>query len=226
MLTEGTLIAPSVLSADFTRLGEELDSISDADYVHYDVMDGHFVPNLSFGTAVLSQVKAATSLPIDVHLMVANPEECARWYLEAGADAVSFHWEAQTHAARLVSLIHDAGARAGVALTPATPVSVLEAIIDELDLVLIMSVNPGFGGQRFLEGTIGKLRTLRALCTSHGVRPLVEVDGGIGASNAGVVCAAGANLLVAGSSIFGTTDRAAAIAKIRTAGDLGLAREA
>ena len=215
MLTEGTLIAPSVLSADFTRLGEELDSISDADYVHYDVMDGHFVPNLSFGTAVLSQVKAATNLPIDVHLMVANPEECARWYLEAGADAVSFHWEAQTHAARLVSLIHDAGARAGVALNPATPVSVLEAIIDELDLVLIMSVNPGFGGQKFIPQTIDKVQRLRRMIDERGLSTLIEVDGGVNASTGAALVEAGADVLVAGSYVFSHEDPKAAIRSLK-----------
>ena len=145
MPNESVLIAPSVLSADFTRLGEELESISNADLVHYDVMDGHFVPNLSFGTEILRQAKAATKLPLDVHLMVTNPEEQVPWYLAAGADIVTFHYEAQTHADRLVGLIHDAGAKACVALNPGTPVAALDAILDELDMVLVMKVDGGIG---------------------------------------------------------------------------------
>ncbi|MDY4014492.1 ribulose-phosphate 3-epimerase, partial [Parafannyhessea umbonata] len=197
MPNESVLIAPSVLSADFTRLGEELESISNADLVHYDVMDGHFVPNLSFGTEILRQAKAATKLPLDVHLMVTNPEEQVPWYLAAGADIVTFHYEAQTHADRLVGLIHDAGAKACVALNPGTPVAALDAILDELDMVLVMTVNPGFGGQSFIPGSIRKLRALRRMCAEHGVSPLVEVDGGIGADNVGEVVAAGANVIVA-----------------------------
>lgn len=217
------LIAPSVLSADFTRLGEDLSSIGTADYVHYDVMDGHFVPNLSFGPGILRQVKNATSLPVDVHLMVDDPEQCVPWYLEAGADIVTFHWEAQRHAHRIVQLIRATGAKAGIALNPATPVSVLESIIDDIDLVLVMTVNPGFGGQEFIPSSLRKLHQVRALCTSHGVRPLVEVDGGISVRTAEDVVRAGATMLVAGSAIF-SGDHATAIEAIRTAGQRGLAR--
>ena len=226
MSNESVLIAPSVLSADFTRLGEELESISNADLVHYDVMDGHFVPNLSFGTEILRQTKAATKLPLDVHLMVTNPEEQVPWYLEAGADVVTFHYEAQTHADRLVGLIHDAGAKACVALNPGTPVVALDAILDELDMVLVMTVNPGFGGQSFIPGSIGKLRALRRMCAEHGVSPLVEVDGGIGADNVGEVVAAGANVIVAGSKVFKAADHAAAIEELRRNGTMGLAKRA
>ena len=146
MLDQDVKIAPSVLAADFTRLGDELESIACADLVHYDVMDGHFVPNLSYGPKILSDVKRATSVPVDAHLMVANPEVQVPWFLEAGADIVTFHMEAQTHAHRLCGLIRDAGAKASVAINPGTPVSALDAIITEVDMVLVMSVNPGFGG--------------------------------------------------------------------------------
>lgn len=223
MRAHDILIAPSVLSADFMRLGEDLASISTADYIHYDVMDGHFVPNLSFGPGILRQVRNATSLPVDVHLMVEDPEQSVPWYLEAGADIVTFQWEAQRHAHRIVQLIHATGAKAGIALNPATPVSVLESIIDDVDLVLVMTVNPGFGGQGFIPSSLHKVRQARALCMSHGVRPLIEVDGGISTRTAEDVVRAGATMLVAGSAIF-SGDHAAAIEAIRAAGQRGLAR--
>lgn len=215
------IIAPSLLAADCLRLGEELDEVKTADLVHLDVMDGHFVPNLTFGLDTLRAVKSATSLPVDVHLMISNPDEMVEKYLDAGADIVSFHYEATAHAHRLVSLIHDRGAKASIALNPATPVCLLEPIIDELDMVLIMTVNPGFGGQSFIESSTRKLRRLRRLCDEHGVNPHVEVDGGIHARNAQEVAAAGANVLVAGSSVFGAADRAAAIRAIRDAAEAG-----
>ena len=223
MLDDDVLVAPSVLSADFTRLGEELDAVADADLLHYDVMDGHFVPNLSFGPSILRQVKKASSLPLDVHLMVSNPEECVPWFLEAGADIVTFHWEAQTHAERLVSLIHDAGAKAGIALNPATPIASLEVVLDALDLVLVMTVNPGFGGQNFVGTCHRKLRQLTAMCEEHGVRPIIEVDGGIGADNATRVVRDGARALVAGTTIF-SANRADNVRAIREAGRMGLLR--
>ena len=223
MRTHDILIAPSLLSADFTRLGEDLSSIRTADYVHYDVMDGHFVPNLSFGPGILRQVKDATSLPVDVHLMVEDPEQSAPWYLEAGADIVTFHWEAQRHAHRIVQLVHATGAKAGIALNPATSVSALESIIDDVDLVLVMTVNPGFGGQGFIASSLRKVRQVRALCTSHGVHPLIEVDGGISVRTAEDVVRAGATMLVAGSAIF-SDDHAATIEALRTAGQRGLTR--
>ncbi|HIY50806.1 MAG TPA: ribulose-phosphate 3-epimerase [Candidatus Olsenella avicola] len=208
-------IAPSVLSADFTRLGQEVADVSTADMIHYDVMDGHFVPNISFGFDVLRAVKASTDLPVDVHLMVTNPDEMVEKFLDAGADYVSFHYEATAHANRLVQLIHDRGAKASIAINPATPVCLLDPIIDDLDMVLVMTVNPGFGGQSFIESSVRKLRRLRRLCEEHGVRPLVEVDGGIVARTAAEVAGAGANVLVAGSSVFGAPDRAAAIDALR-----------
>ena len=226
MMNDEIRVAPSVLSADFRRLADELADVSTADLLHYDVMDGHFVPNLSFGIDLLRTVKSATELPVDVHLMISNPDEMVERYLDAGADVVSFHYEATSHAHRLVSLIKDRGAKASVAINPATPVCLLEPILCELDMVLVMTVNPGFGGQRFIESSLRKLRRLRRMCDEQGVNPAIEVDGGITARNAAEVAAAGANVLVAGSSVFGAPDRAAAIAAIRTSGTSGTSRRA
>ncbi len=226
MMNDEIRVAPSVLSADFRRLADELADVSTADLLHYDVMDGHFVPNLSFGIDLLRTVKSATELPVDVHLMISNPDEMVERYLDAGADVVSFHYEATSHAHRLVSLIKDRGAKASVAINPATPVCMLEPILCDLDMVLVMTVNPGFGGQRFIESSLRKLRRLRRMCDEQGVNPAIEVDGGITARNAAEVAAAGANVLVAGSSVFGAADRAAAIAAIRTSGTSGTSRRA
>ncbi|WP_072370863.1 ribulose-phosphate 3-epimerase [Thermophilibacter mediterraneus] len=223
---EEILVAPSVLSADFTRLADELGDVSSADLVHFDVMDGHFVPNLTFGLDVLRAVKSATDLPVDVHLMISNPDEMVEKYLDAGADVVSFHYEATAHAHRLVSLIRDRGARASVAINPATPVCLLEPILEDLDMVLVMTVNPGFGGQSFIESSPRKVRRLRRMCDEHGVHPLIEVDGGISSATAAAVTSAGARVLVAGSAVFGTADRAAAIADIRRAGLAGASKTA
>ena len=225
-MLEEIKIAPSVLSANFARLGEELTDIATADYVHYDVMDGHFVPNLTFGLDILKAVKASTDLPVDVHLMITNPDEMVEKYLDAGADIVSFHYEATAHANRLVNLIKSRGAKASIAINPATPVCLLEPIIDDLDMVLVMTVNPGFGGQKFIDSSLRKLRRLRRLCDEHGVNPLVEVDGGISAKNVADVASAGANVFVAGSAVFGAPDRAAAIADIRRAGQAGVSKMA
>ncbi len=219
-------IAPSVLSADFSKLGEELESIHDADYIHYDVMDGHFVPNITFGLDILKATKRASDLPVDVHLMITNPDEMVPEFLAAGADIVTFHMEATNHANRLCNLIREKGALASVAINPGTSVSALDSIIDEVDMVLIMTVNPGFGGQKFIPTSLDKLRRVRALCAEHGVSPMVEVDGGISAANAADVCAAGADVLVAGSAVFGAADRAQAIAGIREAGNNGLVKKA
>ncbi|WP_273396823.1 ribulose-phosphate 3-epimerase [Thermophilibacter mediterraneus] len=223
---EEILVAPSVLSADFTRLADELGDVSSADLVHFDVMDGHFVPNLTFGLDVLRAVKSATDLPVDVHLMISNPDEMVEKYLDAGADVVSFHYEATAHAHRLVSLIRDRGARASVAINPATPVCLLEPILEDLDMVLVMTVNPGFGGQSFIESSPRKVRRLRRMCDEHGVHPLIEVDGGISSATAAAVTSAGARVLVAGSAVFGAADRAAAIADIRRAGLAGASKTA
>ena len=223
MLSE-VRIAPSILSADFLKLGSELESIKTADYIHFDVMDGLFVPNLSFGPGILSQVKKATDLPVDVHLMIAEPDRRVQAYLDAGADIVTFHYEAQTHALRTIDLIKNSGAKAGIVINPGTPVCALESLIDDVDMVLVMSVNPGCGGQGFIRRTLDKLRSLRKMAAEHGADPMIEVDGGIGAANAEEVAYAGADVFVAGSSVFGAADRAAAIADIRKAAQAGLNR--
>lgn len=219
-------IAPSVLSADFAKLGEDLADIASADCVHYDVMDGHFVPNISFGLDILKATKRATDLPVDVHLMITNPDEMIGAFIDAGADNVTFHMEATAHANRLIQLIHAAGRKASVAINPATPVSVLEEVVEDVDMVLVMTVNPGFGGQSFIESSPAKIRRLRALCESRGVHPLIEVDGGIKASTAPLVAEAGADVLVAGSAVFGREDRAQAIAEIREAAEAATLKKA
>lgn len=226
MLEPGVQVAPSILSADLGRLADELASIGGASYVHFDVMDGHFVPNLTFGPGVLAAVKGATRVPVDAHLMVSNPDQMVPAYLDAGADVVTFHYEATAHASRLASLIREGGAKAGIAINPGTPVSALDAIIEDVDLVLVMTVNPGFGGQKFIPGSLRKLRQLKAMCDERRVSPIVEVDGGISPATAADVCAAGARLLVAGSAVFGKPDRADAIRKIAEAGEAGRARRA
>ena len=216
-------ISPSILAADFLNLGEELESVKNADFIHYDVMDGDFVPNISFGPGLLRAVKRGTDLPVDVHMMVSNPDEVFRDYLEAGADVLTFHLETAKHAHRIVDEIHRYGRRAAVAINPGTAVSTLDAIIDYLDMVLVMSVNPGFSGQQFIEHTYTQLNKLTDLCRRHAVRPLVEIDGGISPKNADRVVAAGANVLVGGSSVFEAPDHAQAVEDMRAAGMRGLA---
>lgn len=215
------LISPSILSADMAHLDRDLERISNADLIHVDVMDGHFVPNLSYGTAIVRACKSATDIPLDVHLMVSNPDSTVDWYIDAGADIITVHYEASTHLHRTIAHIKDRGCKAGVVLNPATPVFALEDIIDELDMVLLMSVNPGFGGQKFISRTLVKLRQLRQLCIEHGVNPLIEVDGGVCEDNAEAIAAAGACVLVAGSAVFGASDPAAAVEAIRHAGECG-----
>lgn len=217
-------IAPSILSADMAHLARDLERVRNADLIHVDVMDGHFVPNLSYGTPVVRACRRATDIPLDVHLMVDNPDDTADWYIDAGADLVTVHVEASTHLHRTVHHLKERGVRAGVVLNPATPLGVLEEVLPDLDLVLIMSVNPGFGGQSFIPATLDKLRRLRALCAERSASPLIEVDGGVSASNAEEIAAAGADVLVAGSAIFGAEDPASAIDAIRAAAERGLAR--
>ena len=220
-------IAPSILYADMANLQFDLDKISNADFIHIDVMDGHFTGNLTFGVDVLKAVKRVSSVPVDVHMMVTNPDETADWYVDAGADIITVHYEASTHLHRTITHLQSRGVKAGVVLNPATPVNVLEDIIDVVDIVLIMSVNPGFGGQSFIPGTLRKVRQLAALCREHGVSPMIEVDGGVSSKNIADVVAAGADTLVAGSAVFKAEDPTAAVDTLRLLGQQAAdAREA
>lgn len=197
-------IAPSILAADFARLGEEIAAVTraGADYIHVDVMDGHFVPNLTIGPAVIKAVRASSALPFDVHLMIAPVDPFIEEFKNAGADILTVHPEAGPHLHRTVQRIKGAGMKAGVALNPATNASVIEPIIEDLDLVLVMSVNPGFGGQAFIESQLRKIETVRAMIEQCGKDILLEVDGGVDPRTAPKAIAAGANMLVAGSAVF------------------------
>jgi ribulose-phosphate 3-epimerase len=212
-------IAPSILSADFAKLGEEIKEVEQggADLLHVDVMDGKFVPNITIGPLIVSAIRPHTSLPLDVHLMIDQPEHYIKEFAKAGADRIIVHPEATIHLHRTLSLIREYGVKAGVALNPTTALSVLDYILDEaLDLVLIMTINPGFGGQTLIPSTIAKIRTLRDKANALGLKDLlIEVDGGINADTAPAVIAAGANVLVAGTAVFGQPDRAAAITALR-----------
>jgi ribulose-phosphate 3-epimerase len=197
-------IAPSILAADFACLGEEIAAVSDAgaDYIHVDVMDGHFVPNLTIGPAVVRAVRNASTLPFDVHLMISPVDPFIEDFKNAGADILTVHPEAGPHLHRTLQRIKAAGMKAGVALNPATPASIVEPIIDELDLVLVMSVNPGFGGQKFIMSQLKKIEAVRAMIDRTGKDILLEVDGGVDPDTAPKAIAAGANMLVAGSAVF------------------------
>lgn len=214
-------IAPSILSADFTRLGEQIALVENggASYIHVDVMDGHFVPNLTIGPFIVRWVRQATRLPIDAHLMIENPDQFINAFASAGANLISVHPEATYHLNRTLGMIRDAGCQAGVVLNPATPLSVIDEVIDDIDYVLVMSVNPGFGGQEFISSTFKKLRRLRTLIDASGSRVRIEIDGGIGPGNAAEVVAAGAEILVAGSSIFKTEDPAQAVRTLAEAAE-------
>ena len=205
-------IAPSVLSADMANLKGELDKIAGADYVHFDVMDGHFTGNLTFGVDILKAVKRSTDVPVDAHLMVSNPDETVDWYADAGADMITVHYEASTHLHRTLTHLQQRGVKAGVVLNPATPVCVLESIIDVVDMVLLMSVNPGFGGQSFIGATLDKIRAVREKLDRYeaetGRRIALEVDGGIKPANIAEVALAGADTFVAGSAVFGAGNAA------------------
>ena len=210
------IVAPSLLSADFGHLADSLQMIerSGAAWAHCDVMDGVFVPNISFGFPVISAVAKITSMPLDVHLMIVNPDRYVGMVRDCGAMMMNVHYEACTHLHRTVQSIHDAGLKAGVTLNPATPVALLQDIIEDLDMVLVMSVNPGFGGQSFIEHSVKKVAELKALITASGSKALIEVDGGINAQTGARVAAAGADVLVAGSYIFNAADPAGAIAAL------------
>lgn len=212
------LIAPSILSADFTRLGEEIAIAQKggADWIHVDVMDGHFVPNLTIGAPVVKSIRKTTTLPLDVHLMIEDPDKYLEDFAKAGADFITVHAEACTHLHRTLSYIKELGKKAGVALNPATGTDVLKYVIDHVDLVLIMSVNPGFGGQKFIENVIPKISQVKEMFEQNGKKDLyLSVDGGINFDTAPRVVRAGANVLVAGNTIYGSKSVSESISKLR-----------
>ena len=210
-------ISPSILSADFSRLGEELARLENAgaDLIHIDVMDGAFVPNITIGPPVIKRLRECTALPFDVHLMIQNPDRYIEAFADAGADIICVHAEACPHLNRVVQQIRSLGKSAAVALNPHTSLSTLDWIIDQLDMVLLMSVNPGFGGQQFIPSSLEKIKTLRSRCVQDGLTMDIEVDGGVSTANAGLLAAAGANVLVSGSALFGASDLAGEIRLMR-----------
>lgn len=217
-------IAPSILSADFSRLGEEVQALEagGTNYVHIDVMDGQFVPNITIGPLVVDAVRKITHLPLDVHLMIVDPDRYIPEFAKAGADILTVHQEASTHLHRTVQLIKSLGKKAGVSLNPATPASTLEVILDELDLVLVMSVNPGFGGQSFIENALPKIEQLRSMIDQRGLSVELQVDGGVKPDNIGRIAAAGADVFVAGSAVFSTRDYGATITELRANAEAAL----
>jgi len=214
-------IAPSILSADFSRLGEQVDEVTKAgaDYIHVDVMDGHFVPNITIGAPVVASLRSWTDLPLDVHLMIERPELHVSQFAEAGADIITVHVEACQHLHRLVETVKGLGIKAGVSLNPSTPLSSLDEILPLLDLVLVMTVNPGFGGQTFIEEMVGKIVRLRKILDSRRIAAELEVDGGITENIAPKIAKAGADVLVAGAAIFSKRDAGKALREIRRALD-------
>lgn len=219
------LIAPSILSADFSKLGAEIQEVErgGADLIHVDVMDGHFVPNITIGPLVVEAIRPVTKLPLDVHLMIEQPDRYIPGFARAGADIITVHVEACTHLHRTIHLIREQGVKAGVVLNPATPLSTLEYVLDEpIDMILLMTVNPGFGGQSFIPSMLRKIAALRSMLDERGLQHVdIEVDGGINAETAGEAVKAGANVLVAGNAVFNQADRAAAIHEIRSKGAAG-----
>lgn len=214
-MRQPALIAPSILSADFARLADEVRSVEQAgaEWLHVDVMDGHFVPNLTIGPLVVEALRPITKLPLDCHLMVDRPEDWIEPFAKAGADVITIHAEAAPHLDRQLNRIRELGKKAGVSINPGTPLSAIEEVLDLVDLVLVMSVNPGFGGQKFIPGSLEKIRRLASL---RGARKFViEVDGGLNAQTAGPVRQAGADVFVAGNAVFGQADRAAAMRSLR-----------
>ncbi|MDJ0811798.1 MAG: ribulose-phosphate 3-epimerase [Desulfobacterales bacterium] len=216
------LIAPSILSADFARLGEEIRAVEEAgaDWIHIDVMDGHFVPNITMGPMVVEAVRRSTKLPLDVHLMIENADRYIPDFIKAGADLVAVQVEACVHLNRSLQLIRECGARPGVVLNPATPLESLTWVLEDVDFIMLMSVNPGFGGQKFIPNTLARIRQLRDMLSTRGLSPLIEIDGGVNAGTIADIAAAGVDVFVAGSAIFGSPDYRATIAELRRlAGD-------
>lgn len=216
-----TKIAPSILSADFANLANEIRDVEKggADYIHVDVMDGHFVPNITIGPLIVEAIRPVTKLPLDVHLMIENPDRYIEEFVKAGADIITVHQEACIHLHRTIMMIKEQGVRAGVVLNPATPVSLIEEMLPELDMVLLMTVNPGFGGQRFIPSVLKKVEELSKLREALELDFEIEIDGGVNIETAGLCTDAGADVLVAGSAVYNQEDRAAAIAAIRKAAE-------
>ncbi|KZE65827.1 ribulose phosphate epimerase [Fictibacillus phosphorivorans] len=210
-------IAPSILSADFSKLGEDIKAVEEAgaDYIHVDVMDGHFVPNITIGPLVVQAIRPVTKLPLDVHLMIENPDQYIEAFAQAGADIISVHVEATPHLHRTIQFIKKQGVKAGVVINPATPVDLIKHIIQDVDLVLLMTVNPGFGGQAFIESVVPKIKEVSDIVKTQGLDVEIEVDGGVNPETAQRCIEAGANVLVAGSAIYGKKDLKDAIESIR-----------
>ncbi|MFE8699030.1 ribulose-phosphate 3-epimerase [Cytobacillus sp. FJAT-54145] len=210
-------IAPSILSADFSKLGEEIKDVErgGADYIHVDVMDGHFVPNITIGPLIVEAIRPVTKLPLDVHLMIENPDQYIEAFANAGADYITVHVEACRHLHRTIHHIKSFGVKAGVVLNPATPVDTIQHIIDDIDMVLLMSVNPGFGGQKFIPSVLSKITQVKEMAVSRGLDIEIEVDGGVNKETARLCIEAGANVLVAGSAVYNESDRGLAIKTLK-----------
>jgi ribulose-phosphate 3-epimerase len=209
------IISPSILSADFSKLGEEIQSVSSADWLHIDVMDGHFVPNITLGPPIISSIKKITTMPLDVHLMIRDPDRYLEHFRDAGADHIIVHAEACTHLDRSIQAIKNLGCKAGVALNPHTPEHILDYVLEELDIVLVMSVNPGFGGQSLITRVFSKIEKIRKQIELKNLPTLIEIDGGVKIHNAHRFTNAGAHALVSGSGIFSATDRQQCITELR-----------